>query len=195
MTWKTKRGESLLMCVGIRTDVSSVQTEAFVHRQSEHVLGEKEETSFHFFFLCRKYKQLNSRPWRQTMFYSDWTFSCNSKWLTGLMPVSMPTYPAKFVDLKTVWLFFLKLRLTTRGFSFSLMIHDLFFTSQLWRGTSPYHEGLLYKIRVELKKTWDSGHDSYPMNNPKSKFLPWKRLPVRAKKAKSILVLIKLYFK
>lgn len=51
------------------------------------------------------------------------------------MPVSMPTYPAKFVDLKTVLLFFLKSRLTTRGFSFSLMVHDLFFTSQLHTDT------------------------------------------------------------
>lgn len=33
----------------IRTDVSSVQAEALIHRQSEHVLGEKEETSFSFF--------------------------------------------------------------------------------------------------------------------------------------------------
>lgn len=47
------------------------------------------------------------------------------------MPVSMPTYPAKLVDLKTVWLFLLKSRLTTRGFSFSEMIHDFFEAFQL----------------------------------------------------------------
>lgn len=51
--------------------------------------------------------------------------------LTGFIPVSMPTYPAKFVDLKTVWLLLLKSRLTTRGFSISEMIHDLFLASQL----------------------------------------------------------------
>lgn len=52
-------------------------------------------------------------------------------WLTGFIPVSMPTYPAKFVDLKTVWFFRLKSRLTTRGFKVSEMIHDLFLVSQL----------------------------------------------------------------
>lgn len=54
-----------------------------------------------------------------------------TRWLTGFMPVSMPTYPAKFVDLKTVLLFLLKSRLTTRGFSISEMIQDLFLVSQL----------------------------------------------------------------
>lgn len=58
---------------------------------------------------------------------------CNRKWRTGLIPVSMPTYPAKFVDLKTVWFFLLKSRFTTRGLSFSVMIHDLFFKSHLRR--------------------------------------------------------------
>lgn len=61
--------------------------------------------------------------------------SYETRGLTGLMPVSMPTYPAKLVDLNTVWLFLLKSMLTTRGFSFSLMIHDLFFPSQLQRAT------------------------------------------------------------
>lgn len=43
----------------------------------------------------------------------------------------MPTYPAKLVDLNTVWFFLLKSRFTTRGLSFSVTTHDLFLESQL----------------------------------------------------------------
>lgn len=77
------------------------------------------------------------------------------------MPVSMPTYPAKFVDLKTVWFFLLKSRFTTRGFSFSLMIQDLFFTSQL-RGQ---------QIRQDTRSPKLKPGQTHPMNKPKSRFL------------------------
>lgn len=46
--------------------------------------------------------------------------------LTGLMPVNMPTYPAKLVDLKTVALFRLKSTLTARGLSLSVIIQEWF---------------------------------------------------------------------
>lgn len=42
--------------------------------------------------------------------------------LTGLMPVSIPTYPVKLVDLKTVLPFRLKSTFTTSGLSFSVRV-------------------------------------------------------------------------
>ena len=98
------------------------------------------------------------------------------------MPVNMPTYPAKFVDLKTVLLFFLNSRFTTRGFSFSVMIHDLFFISQLWGGTNSCHEMSCFLIILSTikLKNWNS----HPINNPKSRFLPWMRLPEKEQRQK-----------
>lgn len=151
----------------LRTDVSSVQTEALVHGQSEGVLRDRGETSKPLWRI-RTEKDLNQQPPPVPQ---------GATGRTGLTPVSMPMYPAKFVDLKTVWFFLLKSRFTTRGLSFSVMIHDLFFKSHLWG------EQIGQEMFSPNLKTWSwTTGQTYPMNKPKSKFLAWNRLPVREEK-------------